>query len=76
MVGLLDQLDQLVGHKAAAHLTALFHAVAHAAIEGKAVQRHLSSLIAAASLRHIQRVLGHILRFPQGTRAASDTNGH
>ena len=76
MVGLLDQLDQLVGHKAAAHLTALFHAVAHAAIEGKAVQRHLSGLIAAASLRHIQCVLGHILRLPQGARAASDTNGH
>ena len=76
MVGFLDQLDQLVGHKAAAHLAALFHTMAHAAVEGKAVQRHLSGLIAAASLRHIQRVLGHILRFPQGACTASDTNGH
>ncbi len=36
MVGiLLDKLDQLVGHDAAAHLAALFHAVAHAAVEVK-----------------------------------------
>ena len=75
MVRFLDEFDQLVGHDAAAHLAALFHAVAHAAIEGKAVQRHLSGLIAAAALRHIQRLHGHILGFPQGLGPAADADG-
>ena len=75
MVGFLDQLDQLVGHKAAAHLAALFHAVAHAAVESKAVRSHLRSLIAAAPLRHVQRLHGHVLRFPQGLGPAADADG-
>ena len=75
MVRLLDEPDQLIGHDAAAHLAALFHAVAHAAIKGKAVRGHLSGLIAAAALRHIQRLHGHILGFPQGLGPAPDANG-
>ena len=49
MVSLLDELDQLVGHNAAAHLAALFHAMADAAVERKAVRRHLGGLVAAAA---------------------------
>ena len=75
MVGLLDKLDQLVGHDAAAHLAALLHAVADAAVESKAVRSHLRSLIAAAPLRHVQRLHGHILRLPQGLGPASDADG-
>ena len=49
--------------------------MAHAAVKGKAVRGHLSGLIAAAALRHIQRLHGHILGFPQGLGSAPDANG-
>ena len=75
MVSLFDELDQLVGHDAAAHLAALFHAVADAAVEGKAVRGHLGGLVAAAPLRHIQRLNGHVLSLPQGLGPASDADG-
>ncbi len=75
MVSLFDELDQLVGHDAAAHLAALFHAVADTAVEGKAVRGHLGGLVAAAPLRHIQRLNGHVLSLPQGLGPASDADG-
>ena len=75
MVGFLDQLYQLVGHDAAAHLAALFHSVAHAAVERKAVRCHFSGLISAAALRHIQCLYGHILSFPQGLGPAANADG-
>ena len=75
MVGLLDELDQLVGHDAAADLAPLFHAVADAAVESEAVRRHLGGLVAAAALRHIQRLHRHILRLPQGLGPAADADG-
>ena len=75
MVGLLDEFDQLIGHDAAADLAPLFNTVADAAVEGKAVRGHLGGLVAAAPLRHIQRLNGHVLRFPQGLCPAADADG-
>ena len=75
MVRFLDEFDQLVGHDAAAHLAALFYAMAHAAGKGKAVRRHLGGLITAAPLRHVQCLHGHVLRFPQGLGPTADADG-
>ena len=75
MVRLLDELDQLVGHNAAAHLAALFHAMADAAVERKAVRRHLGGLVAAAALGHIQCLHRHVLGLPQGLGPAANADG-
>ena len=49
--------------------------MAHAAVERKAVRCHFSGLIAAAALRHIQRLHGHILGFPQSLGPAANADG-
>lgn len=76
MIRLFDQRNQLIGHQAAAHLAAFFHAVADAAIEGKAIRGHLRRLVTAAALGHIQSLHRHILGFPQGLGPAAYANGH
>ena len=75
MVGGLDQPHQSLGHNAAAHLAALFHAMADAAVEGEAVGGHLGGLVAAAALGHIQSLHRHLLGFVEGGGPPADADG-